>query len=132
MFVDLRAVDPADHDVNVQRLASARLNSTRKMFRKNRKFSAAPFGAIEKMQRTGRTVCDVDAFEINEAFAMATMVAPREVDIPHAKVNAHGSTCALGHPVGASGARILVTGLSAPNCGGEVRIAGATPHQVAI
>jgi acetyl-CoA C-acetyltransferase len=77
-------------------------------------FPTAPIGAIEKlMQRTGWTLGDVDLFEINEAFAVVTMVAMKELDIPHAKVNVHGGACALGHPIGASGARILVTLLSA-------------------
>jgi acetyl-CoA C-acetyltransferase len=77
-------------------------------------FPTAPIGAIEKlMQRTGWALGDVDLFEINEAFAVVTMVTMKELDIPHAKVNVHGGACALGHPIGASGARILVTLLSA-------------------
>ncbi len=56
---------------------------------------------------------DVDLFEINEAFAVVTMAAMRDLDLPHDKVNIHGGACALGHPIGASGARILVTLLSA-------------------
>jgi acetyl-CoA C-acetyltransferase len=59
------------------------------------------------------TVADVDLFEINEAFAVITMAAMKELNIPHDKVNVHGGACALGHPIGASGARILVTLLSA-------------------
>ena len=73
-------------------------------------FSTAPVGAIEKLYRkTGWTTNDVDLFEINEAFAVVTMAAMKEFDLPHSKVNIHGGACALGHPIGASGARILVT-----------------------
>jgi len=77
-------------------------------------FSTAPVGAIEKLYRkTGWRSKDVDAFEINEAFAVVTMAAMKEHDLPHDKVNVHGGACALGHPIGASGARILVTLLGA-------------------
>ncbi len=78
------------------------------------KFPIAPIAAIEKlMDRVGWTLRDVDLFEINEAFAIVTMVAMRELDIPHEKLNVHGGACALGHPIGASGARIVVTLLAA-------------------
>ncbi len=77
-------------------------------------FSTAPVGAIEKLYRkTGWRSQDVDLFEINEAFAVVTMAAMREHELPHDKVNVHGGACALGHPIGASGARILVTLLGA-------------------
>ena len=56
---------------------------------------------------------DVDLFEINEAFAVVAMAAMRDLDLPHEKVNVHGGACALGHPVGASGARIVITLLAA-------------------
>ena len=73
-------------------------------------FSTAPVGAIEKLYRkTGWTSKDVDLFEINEAFAVVTMAAMKEHGLPHDKVNVHGGACALGHPIGASGARIVVT-----------------------
>ena len=73
-------------------------------------FSTAPVGAIEKLyKKTGWTTRDVDLFEINEAFAVVTMAAMKEHAIPHDKVNVHGGATALGHPIGASGARILVT-----------------------
>ena len=73
-------------------------------------FTTAPVGAIAKLfQRTGWTAKDVDLFEINEAFAVVTMAAMKEHGVPHDKVNVHGGACALGHPIGASGARILVT-----------------------
>jgi acetyl-CoA C-acetyltransferase len=77
-------------------------------------FSTAPVGAIEKLYRkTGWTTKDVDLFEINEAFAVVTMAAMREHGLAHEKVNVHGGACALGHPIGASGARIVVTLLGA-------------------
>jgi acetyl-CoA C-acetyltransferase len=73
-------------------------------------FTTAPVGAIHKLfERTGWTATGVDLFEINEAFAVVTMAAMKEHNLPHEKVNVHGGACALGHPIGASGARILVT-----------------------
>ncbi|MBV2131690.1 acetyl-CoA C-acyltransferase [Pseudomonas sp. MAP12] len=77
-------------------------------------FPTAPIGAIRQlMQRTGWRLDQVDLFEINEAFAVVSMVTMRELGLEHAKVNVHGGACALGHPIGASGARILVTLLAA-------------------
>jgi acetyl-CoA C-acetyltransferase len=77
-------------------------------------FTTAPVGAIDKLYRkTGWTTADVDLFEINEAFAVVTMAAMHEHAIAHDKVNVHGGACALGHPIGASGARIVVTLLGA-------------------
>ena len=77
-------------------------------------FPTAPIGAIDKLiKRTGWALSEVDLFEINEAFAVVTLAAMKHLDLPHAKVNIHGGACALGHPIGASGARILVTLLSA-------------------
>ena len=77
-------------------------------------FTTAPVGAIRKLfDRTGWHAADVDFYEINEAFAVVTMVAMKEHGLPHEKVNVHGGACALGHPIGASGARILVTLLGA-------------------
>ncbi|MEZ5497125.1 MAG: acetyl-CoA C-acyltransferase [Gammaproteobacteria bacterium] len=73
-------------------------------------FTTAPVLAIKKlMDKLNWTVEDVDLFEINEAFAVVTMAAMKELNIPHEKVNVHGGACALGHPIGASGNRILVT-----------------------
>jgi acetyl-CoA C-acetyltransferase len=73
-------------------------------------FTTAPVGAIAKLfERTGWNAKSVDLYEINEAFAVVTMAAMREHGLPHEKVNVHGGACALGHPIGASGARILVT-----------------------
>jgi acetyl-CoA C-acetyltransferase len=77
-------------------------------------FTTAPVFAMQKLlDQLQWTVADVDLFEINEAFAVITMAAMKELNIPHDKVNVHGGACALGHPIGASGARILVTLLSA-------------------
>jgi len=85
-------------------------------------FSTAPVGAIEKLYRkTGWTSKDVDLFEINEAFAVVTMAAMKEHGLPHDKVNVHGGACALGHPIGASGARIVVTLLGALRAKGRKR-----------
>ncbi len=73
-------------------------------------FTTAPVGAIRKIyERTGWKAKDVDLYEINEAFAVVTMAAMKEHGLPHEKVNVHGGACALGHPIGASGARIMVT-----------------------
>ncbi len=73
-------------------------------------FTTAPVGAIRKLfEKTGWTAEHVDLYEINEAFAVVTMAEMQEHKLPHDKVNVHGGACALGHPIGASGARILVT-----------------------
>ncbi len=77
-------------------------------------FTTAPVGAMKKLfEVTGWKPEEVDLFEVNEAFAVVTMAAMRELGLPHDKVNVHGGACALGHPIGASGARILVTLLAA-------------------
>ena len=77
-------------------------------------FSTAPIGAIEKLlKKVGWKASDVDLWEINEAFAAVTMAAMSELKLPHDKVNVHGGACALGHPIGASGARIVTTLLGA-------------------
>jgi acetyl-CoA C-acetyltransferase len=77
-------------------------------------FTTAPVGAIDKvLKKTGWNANQVDLWEINEAFAAVTMAAMREHKLPHEKVNIHGGACALGHPIGASGARIVVTLLGA-------------------
>ena len=73
-------------------------------------FTTAPVGAIGTLlDKVGWTVADVDLFEINEAFAVVAMAPIKELGIPHAKVNVNGGACALGHPIGASGARLVVT-----------------------
>jgi len=77
-------------------------------------FTTAPVGAMKKLfAQSGWTAENVDLFEINEAFAVVTMAAMKELNLPHDKVNVHGGACALGHPIGASGARIVVTLLGA-------------------
>ncbi|MBA5685993.1 acetyl-CoA C-acyltransferase [Rugamonas apoptosis] len=73
-------------------------------------FATAPIGAVQKLyKKIGWSTKDVDLFEVNEAFAAVAMAAMRDLEIPHEKINVHGGACALGHPIGASGARILVT-----------------------
>lgn len=73
-------------------------------------FTTAPIGAIEKLlEKTNWSVDDVDLFEINEAFAMVTMLAIQDLGLDHARVNIHGGACAQGHPIGSTGSRIIVT-----------------------
>ena len=77
-------------------------------------FTTAPIASIQKLfGQTGWSVEDVDLFEVNEAFAVVAMAAIRDLELDHDKVNVHGGACALGHPIGASGARIIVTLLGA-------------------
>ena len=77
-------------------------------------FTTAPVGAMKKLfAKTGWSAESVDFYEINEAFAVVTMVAMHDIELPAEKVNIHGGACALGHPIGASGCRILVTLLGA-------------------
>jgi acetyl-CoA C-acetyltransferase len=77
-------------------------------------FTTAPVGAIKRLlDKLGWSTDDVDLYEINEAFAVVTMAAMHDLHLPHDKVNVHGGACALGHPIGASGARIVVTLLAA-------------------
>lgn len=77
-------------------------------------FTTAPVGAIQKLlQKLQWSINDVDLFEVNEAFAVVTMAAMADLKLDHEKVNVNGGACALGHPIGASGARILVTLISA-------------------
>ena len=77
-------------------------------------FTTAPVFAIRKLlAKAGWTVEDVDLFEVNEAFAVVSMIAMRDLEIPHSKMNVNGGACALGHPIGASGARIMATLISA-------------------
>ena len=88
----------------------ARIIATASNSRHPSEFTIAPVGAIEKvLANAGWSVADVDLWEINEAFAMVTMAAMDELNIEHAKVNIEGGACALGHPVGCSGTRILIT-----------------------
>lgn len=86
------------------------------------RFTTAPVGAIEKLfALTGWSDADVDLYEINEAFAVVTLIAMRELGLSHDKVNVHGGACALGHPIGATGARILVTLIHALQLRGRKR-----------
>ena len=85
-------------------------------------FPTAPIGAMKRLyEKTGWRAGDVDLYEINEAFAVVAMAAMRDLDLPHDKVNVNGGACALGHPIGASGARILVTLLAAMQARGARR-----------
>jgi acetyl-CoA C-acetyltransferase len=89
-------------------------------------FTTAPVPAMRKaLDKAKWSLADVDLFEVNEAFAVVAMIAMRELAIPHAKLNVNGGACALGHPIGASGARILVTLLAAlKRRGGKRGLAG--------
>jgi len=89
-------------------------------------FTTAPVPAMKKvMEKAKWSVGDVDLFEVNEAFAVVAMIAMKDLSIPHAKLNVNGGACALGHPIGASGARILVTLLAAlKRRGGKRGVAG--------
>jgi len=78
------------------------------------KFSTAPVPAMRKvLEKAGWSVDDVDLFEVNEAFAVVAMIAAKELNIPDDKINVNGGACALGHPIGASGARVMVTLIAA-------------------
>ena len=85
-------------------------------------FTIAPAGAIEKaLKKAGWSVDDVDLWEVNEAFACVAMFAMRDLGIPHDKINVHGGATALGHPIGASGARLIVTLIGALKAKGKKR-----------
>jgi acetyl-CoA C-acetyltransferase len=85
-------------------------------------FTTAPVPAMQRaLERAGWKIDDVDLFEVNEAFAVVAMIAMRELGIPHETLNVNGGACALGHPIGASGARILATLLAALEARGERR-----------
>ena len=85
-------------------------------------FTTAPVGAMKKLlAKNGWSVDSVDLWEINEAFAVVTMAAMHDLDLPHDKVNVHGGACALGHPIGASGARVIVTLIGALKKHGKKR-----------
>ena len=85
-------------------------------------FTTAPVGAIDKLhKKLGWGPDNVDLYEINEAFAVVTMAAMKDLNLPHAKVNVNGGACALGHPIGASGARLIVTLLHALKARGGKR-----------
>jgi acetyl-CoA C-acetyltransferase len=85
-------------------------------------FTTAPVPAMQKaLKKAGWTVEDVDLWEVNEAFAVVPMIAMKEMGIDHAKLNVNGGACALGHPIGASGARILATLLAALEAHGKTK-----------
>ena len=85
-------------------------------------FTTAPVPAMRQaLKRAGWSIGEVDLFEVNEAFAIVAMIAMRDLDIPHEKLNINGGACALGHPIGASGARILATLLAALEARGGKR-----------
>ena len=85
-------------------------------------FTTAPVPAVQKaLKRAGWSVADVDLFEVNEAFALVAMIAQRELGLDRERLNVNGGACALGHPIGASGARILTTLLAALEAHGERR-----------
>ncbi len=85
-------------------------------------FTTAPVPAMQKaLKKAGWSVADVDLFEVNEAFAVVPMIAMQEMGIPHEKLNVNGGACALGHPIGASGARVLATLLSALEARGKTK-----------
>jgi acetyl-CoA C-acetyltransferase len=86
------------------------------------KFTTAPVPAVRKaLERAGWSVGDIDLWEVNEAFACVAMIAMRDLGIPRDQLNVHGGATALGHPIGASGARILATLLSALETHGQKR-----------
>ncbi len=88
----------------------ARIIATAAHAQEPSQFTVAPIGAIEKLlKKAGWTAADVDLWEVNEAFACVAMFAMKDLGIPHDKINVHGGATALGHPIGASGTRILVT-----------------------
>ena len=92
----------------------ARIVATAAHAREPAEFTIAPVGAIEKLlKKAGWEVGDVDLWEVNEAFACVAMFAMRDIGIPRDKINVHGGATALGHPIGASGTRILVTLINA-------------------
>ncbi len=92
----------------------ARIVATAAHAQEPSEFTIAPIGAIEKLlNKAGWTAADVDLWEVNEAFACVAMFAMKDLGIPHDKINVHGGATALGHPIGASGTRILVTLINA-------------------
>ncbi|MCL6740768.1 acetyl-CoA C-acyltransferase [Sphingomonas sp. RB56-2] len=100
----------------------ARIVASAAHAREPSEFTIAPAGAIEKaLKKAGWSVEDVDLFEVNEAFACVAMFAMRDLGIPHEKINVHGGATALGHPIGASGARLIVTLIGALKAKGKKR-----------
>ena len=103
----------------------ARISGYSSHAQKPEEFTLAPIGSIQKLlNQLSWQAEDVDLYEINEAFAVVTLLAMKALGIEHEKVNIHGGACALGHPLGASGARIIVTLLHAlKRTGGKKGIA---------
>ena len=100
----------------------ARIVATAAHAREPSEFTIAPVGAIEKvLKKAGWSVDDVDLWEVNEAFACVAMFAMRDLGIPHDKINVHGGATALGHPIGASGTRLIVTLIGALKAKGKKR-----------
>ena len=100
----------------------ARIVASAAHAREPSEFTIAPAGAIEKaLKKAGWSVEDVDLFEVNEAFACVAMFAMRDLGIPHDRINVHGGATALGHPIGASGARLIVTLIGALKAKGKKR-----------
>src|SRR4029453_12167814 len=100
----------------------ARIVASAAHAREPSEFTIAPAGAIEKvLKKAGWTVDDVDIWEVNEAFACVAMFAMRDLGIPHDKINVHGGATALGHPIGASGARLIVTLIGALRAKGKTK-----------
>ena len=88
----------------------ARIVATAAHAQEPAQFTVAPIGAMNKvLEKAGWKVGEVDLFEVNEAFACVAMFAMKDLGIPHEKINVHGGATALGHPIGASGTRIIVT-----------------------
>jgi acetyl-CoA C-acetyltransferase len=100
----------------------ARIVASAAHAREPAEFTIAPAGAMEKvLKKAGWSVDDVDLWEVNEAFACVAMFAMRDLGIPHEKINVHGGATALGHPIGASGARLIVTLIGALKAKGKKR-----------
>ena len=100
----------------------ARIVATARFAHEPSRFASAPVTAIERVLAAANWAAEsVDLYEINEAFAVVAMIAMKALNLPHEKVNVNGGSCALGHPIGASGARILVTLLSALDARGLER-----------
>ncbi len=100
----------------------ARIVASAAHAREPSEFTIAPAGAMEKvLAKAGWSVDDVDLWEVNEAFACVAMFAMRDLGIPHEKINVHGGATALGHPIGASGARLIVTLIGALKAKGKKR-----------
>jgi acetyl-CoA C-acetyltransferase len=127
LLVDLRRRRGAGHDARLDRGEARR--SSRSPRRRpqhlrpgTRLFTTAPVGAMKKLlAKNGWSADSVDLWEINEAFAVVTMAAMHDLKLPHDKVNVHGGACALGHPIGASGARVIVTLIGALKKHGKKR-----------